>query len=45
MEAEQLRRLKQREVENARLKQIVAEQALVIEMLKGLLGKDWSAPD
>jgi putative transposase len=45
MEAEQLRRLKQLEAENRRLKQIVGEQALDIAMLKDLLGKNWSALD
>lgn len=40
MEQSQLRRLKELEKENARLKKIVAEQALDIDTLKDLLGKD-----
>lgn len=40
MEQSQLRRLKELEQENARLKKIVAEQALDIDTLKDLLGKD-----
>lgn len=41
METSELRRLKQLETENARLKQLVADQALDNQMLKELLGKTW----
>lgn len=41
MEASQLKRLKELETENIRLKKIVAQQALDIDALKDLLGKDW----
>ena len=39
-ERSELRRLKALEAENARLKRLVAEQALDNQMLKELLGKD-----
>jgi putative transposase len=39
METSELRRLKHLEAENARLKQLVADQALDNQMLKELLGK------
>jgi putative transposase len=41
MNQEQLRQLKQLETENARLKRIVAQQALDNEALKELLAKKW----
>jgi putative transposase len=41
MNQEQLRQLKQLEAENARLKKIVAQQALDNEALKELLAKKW----
>ena len=41
LEVSELRRLKQLEAENARLKKLVAEQALDNQMLKELLGKKW----
>lgn len=41
LEASELRRLKQLEAENARLKKLVADQALDNQMLKELLGKKW----
>lgn len=41
MNREQLRQLKQLEAENARLKRIVAQQALDNEALKELLAKKW----
>jgi putative transposase len=41
MNQEQLRQLKQLEAENARLKRIVAQQALDNEALKELLAKKW----
>ena len=41
METSELRRLKQLEAENARLKKLVADQALDNHMLKELLGKKW----
>ena len=41
MDKEQLRRLKELEKENSRLKKIVAQQALDIDALKDLLGKEW----
>ncbi len=37
----ELRRLKELEQENARLKKIVAQQALDIYALKDVLGKEW----
>ena len=36
-----LKKLKELEKENARLKKIVAQQALDLDGLKDLLGKDW----
>ena len=36
-----LRRLKELEAENARLKKIVAQQAVDLDALKDLLGKEW----
>ena len=39
MDETQLRRLKELEAENGRLKKIVAQQALDIDVLKELLGK------
>ncbi len=39
MDQSQLRRLRELEVENTRLKKIVAEQAVDINILKDLLGK------
>ena len=41
MDEAQLRRLKELEGENVRLKKIVAQQALDIDALKDLLGKEW----
>lgn len=41
MNQEQLRQMKQLEAENARLKRIVAQQALDNEALKELLAKKW----
>ena len=41
METSELRRLKQLEAENARLKKLVADQALDNQMLKELPGKKW----
>ena len=41
LETSELRRLKQLEAENARLKKLVADQALDNQMLKELLGKKW----
>lgn len=41
LETSKLRRLKQLETENVRLKQLVADQALDNQMLKELLGKKW----
>jgi putative transposase len=41
MEVSEAKRLKQLEEENAKLKRIVADQALDITMLKDLLGKKW----
>ena len=41
MDKSQLRRLKELEQENARLKKIVAQQALDMDAMKDLLGKDW----
>jgi putative transposase len=40
-EVSEAKRLKQMEEENAKLKRIVAEQALDITMLKDVLGKKW----
>ena len=40
MEVSEAKRLKQLEEENARLKRLVANQALDIEMLKEVLGKN-----
>ena len=40
LETSELRRLKALEAENARLKRLVANQALDNQMLKDLLGKD-----
>ena len=37
----EIRRLKQLEEENRRLKQMVADQALDIQALKAVLGKKW----
>jgi putative transposase len=41
LEISEARRLKQLEEENAKLKRIVADQALDITMLKDLVGKKW----
>jgi len=41
MDVSDAKRLKQLEEENARLKRIVADQALDITMLKDVLGKKW----
>ena len=41
MKSEEARRLKQLEQENKRLKQIVADQALDIQMLKHLVEGNW----
>jgi putative transposase len=41
LETSELRRLKQLEAENTRLKKLVADQALDNQMLKELLGKKW----
>jgi putative transposase len=41
MEVSEAKRLKQLEEENAKLKRIVADQALDITMLKDVLGKKW----
>lgn len=41
MDKTQLRRLKELEQENARLKKIVAQQALDIDAMKDMLGKEW----
>jgi putative transposase len=41
MDVGQLQRLKELERENARLKKIVAQQALDNDVLKDLLGKEW----
>lgn len=40
MEASDLRRLKQLEEENRRLKRLVADQALNLQVLKELLGNE-----
>jgi putative transposase len=41
LEVSEAKRLKQLEEENAKLKRIVADQALEITMLKDLVGKKW----
>lgn len=41
MEVSEVRRMKQLEVENSQLKNIVARQAMDIDALKGLLAKKW----
>ena len=41
MDRSELRRLKELEQENAQLKKIVAQQALDIDTLKEVLGKEW----
>jgi putative transposase len=41
MDVNEAKRLKQLEEENAKLKRIVADQALDITMLKDVLGKKW----
>jgi len=41
LEESQLKRPKELETENTRLKKIVAQQALDNDVLKDLLGKDW----
>ena len=41
MDVGQLKRLKELERENTRLKKIVAQQALDNDVLKDLLGKEW----
>ena len=41
MTVAELRRLKELEAENAKLKRIVADQALDISALKDLLGRKW----
>lgn len=41
MKSEEARRLKELEEENRRLKQIVADQALDIQMLKHVASKNW----
>lgn len=41
MTVAELRRLRELEVENSKLKRIVAEQALDISALKDLLGRKW----
>lgn len=41
MDKVHLRRLKELEQENTHLKKIVAQQALDIDALKDLLGKEW----
>lgn len=41
LEVSEAKRLKQLEEENAKLKRIVADQALNITMLKDLVGKKW----
>ena len=41
LEISEAKRLKQLEEENAKLKRIVADQALDITMLKDLVGKKW----
>lgn len=41
MDKAQLKRLKELETENRRLRKIVAQQAMDIDALKDLLGKEW----
>lgn len=41
MTRSELKRLKELEQENARLKKIVAQQVLDIDALQELLGKEW----
>lgn len=41
MDISEVKRLRQLEAENARLKKIVAQQALDIDALKELLSKNW----
>ena len=41
MEVSEVRRMKQLEMENKQLKNIVAQQAMDIDALKGLLSKKW----
>ena len=41
LQVSEARRLKQLEEENRRLKRVVADQALNIQVLNELLGKDW----
>lgn len=41
LEVDEARRLKQLENENRRLKRIVADQAVNLQVLKDLLGKSW----
>ena len=41
MKSEEAKRLKQLEDENARLKKLVAEQALDLSMLKEVAAKNW----
>lgn len=41
LEVSELRRVWELETENSRLKQIVADQALDIQALKGVLSKKW----
>jgi hypothetical protein len=41
MKSEEAKRLKELEVENKKLKEIVAEQALDIKMLKHVAGGNW----
>ncbi len=41
MNASEAQRLRQLEAENAKLKRIVADQALDIVALKDVLGKNW----
>jgi len=43
MNQPELKRLKELEQENGRLKKIVAQQAMDIDSLKKLLGKEWCA--
>ena len=44
MDGENLRRLKELEAENARLKKVLAERMLDIEALKEINSKNWSSP-
>ena len=41
MRSEDVRRLRQLEVENARLKKLVAERDLEIEVMKEVAAKNW----